>query len=171
MSIIYLLLGGNIGDKLFFIDSAINAIKTDVGNIITKSSIYETAPWGFEHQNSFLNQVVVAKTLLSPHQLLLKLKKIEISIGRKSQNRSKQKSTLKRIYEARKIDIDILFYDNLQINDKDLTIPHKQLHNRMFTLVPLNEIKPDLIHPVINKNISQLIEECKDTLEVVKLEI
>ena len=156
MSIVYLLLGGNLGNRENNLSQALKLIEKDVGHVQKSSSIYETAPWGIEDQPLFLNQCLKITTTLSPELLLKTLKKIENKIGRKERDR----------WHAREIDIDILFYDDLIQADDLLTIPHPKLHERRFTLMPLQEIASDLIHPKSNKTISQLLDECKDLLEV-----
>jgi 2-amino-4-hydroxy-6-hydroxymethyldihydropteridine diphosphokinase len=106
-----------------------------------------------------LNQVLKVKTSLTPQELIDEILKIEKSLGRERQEK----------YGPRLIDIDILFFDNEVIKSKSLTIPHPQLHNRRFVLVPLNEIAPRFIHPVLKKSIAQLLLECPDKLDVNKI--
>jgi len=159
MSSVYLLLGGNISDRFSYLGEAITNLK-NIGIILNQSSIYETEPWGFSHENNFLNQAVLLKTNLSPELLLHKIHKIEHNLGRVRS--SKQ-------YSERVIDIDILFYNNHIIDNENLAIPHKRLHERLFTLIPLNEIAPDLIHPVFTKKIKSLLSECNDILKVKKV--
>lgn len=153
MSLSYLLLGGNIDDRLFYINKAKEFINIEIGNIIKESGIYETEPWGFKSEQYFLNQVIFIETKLSPQKLLETINIIEQKLERKrTQNQ----------YSSRTIDIDILFYDNLVINEKNLIIPHPKLQNRKFTLIPLNEINPVFNHPVLNKSIADLLKECTD---------
>ncbi|MBL4655015.1 MAG: 2-amino-4-hydroxy-6-hydroxymethyldihydropteridine diphosphokinase [Bacteroidia bacterium] len=156
MSIVYLLLGGNLGNRENNLSQTLTLIEKDVGYVQKSSSIYETAPWGIEDQPLFLNQCLQITTTLSPEILLKTLKKIEDQIGRKARDR----------WHAREIDIDILFYDDLIHADDLLTIPHAKLHERRFTLMPLQEIAASYIHPKLNRTISQLLDECKDSLEV-----
>ena len=157
---IIILLGSNIGDRLSILEEASLQIGSRIGNPLISSSIFETEPWGFKHENYFLNQVIGLKTNLSPHMLLTELLRIEKEMGRE---RSKEG------YQARTIDLDILFYNDLIISENNLEIPHPRLHERRFTLLPLNEILPDYIHPVLKKSVSSLLNECNDTLMVKRL--
>jgi len=157
---IILLLGSNLGDRLSNLNKAYNKISESTREILVSSSIYETEPWGFQHKNLFLNQVLVVNTDLSPESLLHLLLKIEKELGRKRRQKR---------FQARIIDIDILFYDDLIISTNKLKIPHPKLHERRFVLEPLNEILPDLIHPVLLKSVARLLKESKDPLLVRKL--
>jgi 2-amino-4-hydroxy-6-hydroxymethyldihydropteridine diphosphokinase len=152
----YLLIGGNMGDRLNYLKRACNAIISSVGNIVMLSSVYETDAWGIEDQPAFVNQALLVKTSFSPQDLLKQLLATEEMLGRKR--------TIK--YGARIIDIDILFFNNDIINEHSLTIPHPAVQHRRFALVPLNEIAPNLHHPVLKKTITQLLQECSDTLQV-----
>ena len=161
MSNAFILLGSNMGDKKNMLSNAVNDIKKTIGEIITKSSIYETEPWEVDgFQESYLNQVIQINTTLTAKNLLIELNKIETKYGR---NREIKNS-------SRTLDLDILFFDNQIINNNDLTIPHPRLHLRNFTLIPLMEIAPYFIHPKLNKNIEELYDECKDPSEVILLE-
>ena len=154
---VYLLLGSNIGEKYKMIEKALNLIKLEVGDIEKRSSIYESEPWGFSAEGMFLNQVVLIKTELLPFDLLKKIQGIEKKLGRTKKGSN---------YESRLIDIDILFINDEVIETPNLTVPHKQLHKRMFTLLPLYEINKNLKHPKIGKTISELKRDCKDLLKV-----
>ena len=156
---VILLLGSNLGDRLSNLNEAYNKISESTREILISSSIYETEPWGFQHQNLFLNQVLVVNTDLSPESLLHLLFNIEKELGRKRRQKS---------FQARIIDIDILFYDDLIISTNKLKIPHPKLHERRFVLEPLNEILPYLIHPVLLKSVARLLKESKDPLLVRK---
>ena len=160
MAKVYLLLGGNLGDKIFFLEQASELIAKHIGSVIQKSSFYESDAWGFESNDSFINQVLLINTILSPDLLLEKIKSIEKSLGRVRGNVG---------YVSRTIDIDILFYDDIIVETEDLSIPHKFLHERMFTLAPLKEIASDFIHPQKKQTIHQLHEICKDEVFVAKL--
>ncbi len=154
---VYLLLGSNLGERQKMLNMALDFIKLEIGNIEKCSSIYETEPWGFSSKEKFLNQVVFLKTDLSPFDLLKKNQEIEKKLGRTKTGNN---------YESRLIDIDILFYNDEIIETVDLIVPHKQLHKRMFTLLPLDELNKNLIHPNFGKTISELKSECKDLLNV-----
>jgi 2-amino-4-hydroxy-6-hydroxymethyldihydropteridine diphosphokinase len=154
----YLLTGGNIGNRLNYLFKARGEIKKRCGKILKESSIYETAAWGHEEQKAFLNQVLKIETEFSPEQLLKSILEIEQDLGRKRELK----------YGPRTIDIDILFFNEEIIDQHGLKIPHPQLQNRRFVLVPLNEIAAEKIHPVFNKTISQLLAECPDPLAVNK---
>lgn len=155
----YLLIGGNVGDKLNNLTTAIQTINQDCGTIQKVSSIYETAAWGFTNQPHFLNQVIVLKTTLQPEDLMQKLLQIEEKMGRK------------RLIKMgpRVIDLDILLIDDLIFNSTNLQLPHPQLPNRRFALLPLNEVANDIVHPVEKKTITQLLQDCKDNLDVQKI--
>lgn len=135
------------------LNQAQEQIQMFIGEIKIESSIYESAPWGFEAQSSFLNQILIVETDLKPMGILERIKSIEKEMGRVKTSES---------YESRTIDIDILFYNEEIIAFPELIIPHPQLHKRRFTLVPLAEIAPEFIHPVFNKSINDLLINCSD---------
>lgn len=149
-------LGTNLGDRKSNLEKAHALIKNEVGNITASSSIYETDAWGNQNQEAFLNQVIKVKTTKSPIDLLSTIKNIESTIGR----------VPKEKWSARIIDIDILYFEKLQLNTEELTIPHPFIRERRFVLAPLNELIPEFIHPGTDQNISQLLESCADTLNV-----
>ena len=132
-----------------------------IGRIVNASSLYESAPWGFEHDNKFLNKVVILKTFHSPRKILHSIQNIETKMGR-VRNYS-------GTYSGRTIDIDILFYDDVVMNEEDLKIPHPLLHKRRFTLKPLVEIAPTFKHPVLHKTMQQLLDECPDQQDALKV--
>lgn len=155
MAIVYLSLGSNKDDRIGYIQQAnlqLGAI--DGVEIIRTSAFYESEPWNMKSDNWFVNAVVELKTTLTPHQLLDQCQRIEKQLGRKPSKPGE--------YEDRTIDIDILFYKKEIINEPDLIIPHKYLHLRAFTLVPLLELIPDFEHPVLHKTISQLHEDLEN---------
>ena len=154
----FLGLGSDTGDRVKNLSDALAHIEKSIGKIIRNSSVYETEPWGFESEMKFLNQVVEVETVLSPSGLLGRILRIEAELGRLRTGSG---------YTSRIIDIDILLYGNDIINEGSLIVPHPRFHERKFVLVPLNEIAPDLIHPVYNKKICILLKECKDESEVV----
>ena len=153
---VYLLLGGNLGDRLAFLKQARTSLANQVGSIKANSKFYETAAWGKTDQPSFLNQVLHVQTNLLPEELLHIIQSIEQTLGRERFEH----------WGARVIDIDILFYDDLVLQTQRLSIPHPHLHTRRFTLAPLAEIAPDLVHPVLHKTIKALLAACQDELEV-----
>jgi 2-amino-4-hydroxy-6-hydroxymethyldihydropteridine diphosphokinase len=159
MNITYILLGGNIGDSLQVFQDCYKQISKDVGDISLKSSCYESAPWGFDHPSKFVNQVLKVSTLLGPFQLLEKCQLIESQFGRK---RNSEEG-----YQARVIDIDILFFNDLVLEEKGLQIPHPRLHLRKFTLLPFSELNPNFIHPKLNQSISKLLSDCPDKSDVI----
>lgn len=159
MATVFLLLGSNMGDRESFLFGARNAIELAVGPIIGVSSLYQTASWGKTDQPDFINQVLKVQTALLPDVVLDSILDIETQLGRLRSEK----------WSSRTIDIDILFYNQEEINKPDLKIPHPNLHQRAFTLVPLVEIEPECIHPVFNKSVSTLLEELNDPLSVQKL--
>ncbi|HEY0355946.1 MAG TPA: 2-amino-4-hydroxy-6-hydroxymethyldihydropteridine diphosphokinase [Flavisolibacter sp.] len=159
MNEVYLLTGGNMGDREAFLEKAAKAIEEKCGTVLTRSSIYETAAWGKQDQEPFLNQVLKIRTGLEPRQLLKTLLRIEEKLGRKREIK----------YGPRLIDIDILFFGAEIICEHHLVIPHPEMQNRRFVLEPLAEIAPGIIHPVMNKTIQRLLAECTDPLAVNKI--
>ncbi|UPT65173.1 MAG: 2-amino-4-hydroxy-6-hydroxymethyldihydropteridine diphosphokinase [Sphingobacteriales bacterium JAD_PAG50586_3] len=157
MKRVFLLLGSNIGNKQEVIITAIRQINSDAGKVVQTSALYETAPWGFKDQDLFLNAVVEIEPSLPPAQLLVTILEIERQLGR---------TRLVPKNGPRIIDIDILIYGDEIVNTPELTVPHPAMANRRFTLVPLAEIAKDYLHPVLNKTIGQLLNECPDTLTV-----
>jgi 2-amino-4-hydroxy-6-hydroxymethyldihydropteridine diphosphokinase len=156
MNDIYLLTGGNVGDRFDFLEKAFEMIETIVGPVVGKSSVYETAPWGFTDQQPFLNQAICIASALEPEELLQKLLSIELQLGRKRLEKM----------GPRVIDIDILFYSTYIVSQPDLIIPHPRIAERRFVLTPLNEIAPEFVHPTLGKKIDELLESCNDKLEV-----
>ena len=149
MAIVYLSLGSNLGDRIGYIQQATSLLGSIENiSIIRTSAFYETEPWDMNSENWFVNAVVELKTSLSPQDLLAECKRIENLLGRNEKTSSD--------YKDRTIDIDILFYGKEIINEETLTIPHKYVHLRAFTLVPLLELIPDFEHPVLHKTISEL---------------
>jgi len=152
MSKVYLSIGSNKGNRSVLINKAIDEIEKKIGKIISRTSIYQSKSWGFD-SNDFYNISLLIDTDIEPKSLLINLKKIEKSMGREDIDGS---------YSDRFIDIDILFYDNIIIDSEDLKIPHPKIEIRKFVLVPMLEIADDYVHPILNKTIRQLDNECDD---------
>jgi 2-amino-4-hydroxy-6-hydroxymethyldihydropteridine diphosphokinase len=157
---LYILLGGNLGDKRKVFSEARAKLSKQIGTITNQSSVYETEPWGFKSDDIFWNQVIEISTALSPEDVLLQTQQIERELGRIRKANQ---------YDSRIIDIDILFYSDEIIQTENLVVPHPRIQERKFALVPLSEIAPELIHPVFQKSIQQLLDECTDPLKVEKV--
>ncbi len=155
----YLLLGTNLGDRLGHLIASKEAIEEQVGHIVATSAVYETAAWGVAGQPAYLNQVLQISTQFGPFELLHRTQAIEKKLGR----------TRVTKWESRIIDIDLLFFDQEVIHSAELDIPHPYLHQRRFTLEPLNEIAGHLVHPVLHKSVNNLLHALTDDLKVAKL--
>jgi len=155
----YLLTGGNEGDRYLNMQQARANIEHICGQVLQVSSLYETAPWGKTDQPDFLNQVLLIETKWSPQVLLKRILQIEEKGGRIRTEKN----------APRTIDIDILFYDQLVIQEPGLSIPHPRIAERRFVLEPLNEISPGYVHPIFQKTIHELLLECTDQLAVKKI--
>jgi 2-amino-4-hydroxy-6-hydroxymethyldihydropteridine diphosphokinase len=153
---IFLLLGSNQGDSLRIFERAIYEISQQVGLITGASSVYKTKAWGIENQPDFLNQVLEIESDLYPLEILDCILGIEASLGRIRDIK----------WASRVIDIDILYYGTEIVTEPRLTIPHPQIQNRNFTMVPLCEIAPDFVHPILGKTQRGLLEHSIDTLDV-----
>ena len=149
MAKVYLGLGTNLGNKEKNLNSAIKKINNGIGIVISRSRCYVTEPWGFASENSFLNAVVCAETLLSPEEVLVQTQDIEKALGRiqKSAN---------GFYQDRLIDVDLLLYDNLILETEALKLPHPLMTERIFVMKPLAEIAPEMVHPVLGCTMKQL---------------
>lgn len=157
---IYLGLGSNIEDKLNYIISAVKKISKLKGtNILRSSSFYRTEPWGIISQEEFINSIVEIESTLTPGKLFKEIKKIETDLGRKKRKK----------WHEREIDIDILFYNDEIINTRELTIPHPEIQNRKFVLIPMCELNPALVHPVLNSSLEDLLNNTKDNSKVKKI--
>jgi 2-amino-4-hydroxy-6-hydroxymethyldihydropteridine diphosphokinase len=157
MNRIFLITGGNIGNRKKNLKTAAVLIEKEIGKIIRSSKIYETDAWGITEQEAFYNQIHVVETEFSAKEILQKILSIEEGMGRVR--------TIKNA--ARIIDIDILFFNDDIVKEQNLAIPHIEIPNRRFVLMPLNELAPEMIHPVLKKNMHELLENCKDELKVM----
>ena len=161
MPTLYLLIGSNQGDRRQMITQATDLIRERIGSVVACSHVYETSPWGTfadgGNIQSFYNQALEVETRLTPHKALNEAQRIERLLGR----RRKVGVTG---YTSRPIDVDLIFYDTLVIDTPDLVLPHPRMHLRRFVLEPMCDIAPDFIHPLLNKTLKELLDECTDTL-------
>ena len=160
MNKVVLLLGSNLGDGQLLFQQAISLIDERLGKLEIQSAIYQSPPWGFEHENDFLNQVLILETDLPAGEILQTCLQIEVDIGRKRTT---------QVYGARRIDIDVLFVNDEVMDTESLVLPHPRLHLRKFTLLPLLELIPDYVHPKLQKSIQELLVACEDNSEVRKI--
>ncbi len=159
MKKVFLGIGTNLGDRESNLKAAVASIEEHVGIVVMQSSVYETEPWGFESDEQFLNIVVKVETGLSSSGLLGRILMIESVLGRVRNEKQ---------YSSRVIDIDILFYSDIVVDEVSLIIPHPKIQQRRFILVPLCEIDPGFIHPVLKKPLSSILEMCEDKSYVKK---
>ncbi len=155
----YLLLGSNTGNRKAFLERACLLTAEIIGPIRLVSSVFETEPWGFQAETSFLNQALMVETELPAESLLKEILRIEAELGRVRNAGG---------YESRCIDIDILFYGKAVLKSETLTVPHPLLQARRFALLPMDEIAPDLQHPLLGMTIHELLALCADTGKVWK---
>ena len=149
MAIAYLRLGSNKGDRIGYVQQAASLLGMDEKiTIVRTSAFYESEPWNMNTKNWFVNAVVEIKTQYSPQELLVACQRVECQLGRTPIEKGQ--------YQDRTIDIDILFYNKEIINEENLTIPHKYVHLRAFTLVPMMELNSDFVHPVLHKTIEEM---------------
>ncbi len=147
MPVVYLGIGSNLGHREDNCLRAISLLEENGLKITKRSALHETEPWGVKDQPRFVNMALEAETYLSPRELLVLLKKIENGMGRMPE----------RKWGPRVIDIDILMYDDLKINEADLAVPHPLMHERAFVLAPLSEIAHEKVHPVLHKTVGELL--------------
>ena len=156
---VFVLLGSNLGDCELLVNQASKMISERCGKIVAKSRLYESEPWGFKSEHWFLNQVVKIETALSPDDLMKELLEIEKELGR-------DRSVPHEGYVSRPMDLDILYFGNEIIDTQMVIAPHPRLHERRFTLLPLCDIAPDFVHPVMKKTNLQLLDDCQDVGKV-----
>jgi len=145
-------LGSNLGDRESWLSKVRDEISNKLGEILVCSDLVESPPWGFNSDNSFLNQVILIHSNQSASKLLEVIHEIESDLGR----------VRKGHYADRMVDIDILFFGDLVLETENLSIPHPHIQDRLFVLKPLAQILPEYKHPVIGETVSQLLEKCKD---------
>jgi len=160
MSEVFILLGGNVGDKSKIFEQTRKMIGLKVGRIIKQSSVYVTEPWGFESE-LFWNQALIVVTTLNPYEILQQTQIIEKMMGRLKKSDH---------YEAREMDIDLLFYNDLVLSTTELTLPHPKMEDRKFVLIPLNEIASDKCHPVSGLKVHEMLQLCSDQLRVERID-
>ncbi len=158
---VFLGVGGNLGDKRVNFQKVHSIIEKEMGPIVRKSSIYETSPWGFRTARYFWNEVLLVETDLLPENLLERIHQIEGSFGRRRKAGP---------YSSRAMDIDILYFDDVSMDTPRLTIPHKLIQERLFVLVPLDEIAPRFRHPILDRTNRQLLRHCNDHSAIKKVE-
>jgi 2-amino-4-hydroxy-6-hydroxymethyldihydropteridine diphosphokinase len=145
----YIGIGTNMGDRHRNLERAVELLPSDGVVVESLSGIYETEPWGFDSETSFLNMAASLETDFSPEELLKYLLSVEVMMGRIREGKG---------YSARVIDIDLLFYDNLVIETPLLKLPHPLLHKRFFVLKPLNDIAPNLKHPLLGLTVAEMLQ-------------
>ncbi len=160
MNRVFLLTGSNRGESLRLMNTAVRLVGEELGQVVRESRVYCSEPWGYSSSALFYNQSIEIASTLSADSILEKILEIETRMGR---------IRLGEGYSDREMDIDILFYGDEIIEKENLAIPHPRMHLRRFALVPMEEIAPNLIHPVFNKSISQLLTTCTDSSAVVEI--
>lgn len=156
---VVLLLGGNMGDRLYYLATAAVLLEKQLGPVVQRSAIYQTAAWGKKDQADFYNQVIICETEKSVAELMPLILAIEAQLGRKRSAK----------WDERTIDIDVLLIGDLIISTADLEVPHPRMQERRFVLMPLAQLLPDFLHPVLEKSIKDLLLSCPDLLPVKQL--
>lgn len=156
MAILYVGLGSNQGERGWLMSRALDLLEERIGRIIGRSALYETEPWGFTSEYPFLNAVAALETGLKPFDVLRITQQIEIELGRKQKSRDGG-------YADRTMDIDLLFYDDLCLDSPMLVLPHPLMHLRDFVLRPMVDLAPDFRHPVLQRTMSDLLQELERT--------
>ena len=152
MSVVYLSLGSNMGDRESLLELAIKEINEQIGEVSKVSTKYETEPWGFVSANKFINMAIEVQSSLSPSEISERVHQIEYDLGRRRDPRSTG-------YQDRVIDIDILMIDDIVSNEEHLILPHPKMHQREFVLKPLCEIAPNVVHPTLKVRIKEIKTE------------
>lgn len=160
LTLVYFSLGSNLGQRRGNLQFGLSGLQS-CGELCKVSPVYETEPWGYTNTQAYLNIAAAMKTALDPEALMQKITAIEEDAGRKRNSGKK--------YEARTLDIDILFYGKEIIEKSDLKIPHPRLHLRNFVLVPLVDIAPDFVHPLLETTLLELKKETTDTSKIKRL--
>ncbi|NBB29436.1 2-amino-4-hydroxy-6-hydroxymethyldihydropteridine diphosphokinase [Cellulophaga sp. BC115SP] len=151
---LFLSLGSNLGNREENLNQAIQLIRQNISTNLSISNIYETEPWGNLNQAGFLNLILkIENSSLLPHEVLEKIQKIEIELGRVRVEK----------WGERCIDIDIIYFNDLVLDDTQLVIPHPFVQERKFVLVPLADVAPDWVHPVLQKTTLQMLQDCPDS--------
>ncbi len=153
MNRVFLLTGSNLGESISLMNHAVHDIEEQIGRVVQLSHLYRSESWGYKSDGIFYNQCIEVETDYNPHEILDIILSIEMEMGRVRTETG---------YSDRKIDIDILFYGEEQINDPTLTLPHPRFHLRKFAIVPMNEIAGNFMHPVFGKTVTELLAECTD---------
>ncbi|MFM7766236.1 MAG: 2-amino-4-hydroxy-6-hydroxymethyldihydropteridine diphosphokinase [Bacteroidota bacterium] len=146
------MLGGNVGDTVCVFESALRSFEMHQNQLVSSSAIYRTKPWGYFNQRDFLNQLLVLDTPLDLAEFHNCCNNLELLHGKNKEFENGPRS----------LDIDILFFDDMVLENENLTIPHPRMHQRRFNLVPICEILPDFTHPILEKKMSELLAECTD---------
>jgi len=162
MKTVSLLFGGNIGKTRVIFEKASQLLQQKIGSINARSAIYQSKAWGYQSENDYLNQLFLFETLLSAEKILEICLETELILGRQRNSGHG--------YSDRVIDIDILYFEDLIIETEDLIVPHPKLQERLFALMPLNEIEPNFIHPVFQKTNKSLLSLCPDKSIIEKLD-
>ena len=162
MARVVLLTGGNVGDVKERLRTAQRLVNARIGAVLRCSHCYGSAPWGFEAEQPFVNQVLVADTDLAPHEVLAEVHRIERELGRNRAAEAVEKASSGAVYCSRPIDIDIIFYDDEVIGDERLTVPHPLLAEREFALTPLCEIMRQRRHPLTGATVGEMLDALRN---------